>query len=286
MKISIIIPSYERPHKVLNLLESIEQQESDNPEVVLTLDGDPSQTEKILDKKEFGFELNITATGKKLGRGKNRNHGVSKSGGELLIFFDDDIILGDRILSGHIAFHQKNPDSILVGAILEKERIDDNEASKYKSHLSKKWRVGKKTGRMDLGNLFLTAANLSMPRAVFESLNGFDPALQDCEDLDLGIRAIKQGISVLFDPDLVVFHDDPQTFSSYCKRQEDYSKSKRTVLAKNEIEQTKKAKGQFLYPFFRMKLWPWLLDHFNLFLVFPRPFRYKIYDQVVNAHFR
>ncbi len=285
MKASVIIPTYNRPSKVVELLGYLEKQTFKDFEVIVAIDGEPDETLGSIASTKTGLDLKTKVSNSTLGRGKNRNHGVQESTGEILIFLDDDMVIEPVLIQKHIEFHQENQNTILVGAILEHEISKPKEAQLYKSHLSKKWMESKKPGSMGIRDLFITAANLSLPKEIFDRLKGFDEGLNDCEDLDLGIRAISLGIPVHFQPKTIAFHNDPISFGSLAKRQSQYGGSRVKVLAKNKVDPGPRPKLGVLQPIFRLRIWIWILDRFNLFLLFPRSLRYRFYDQIINAHF-
>lgn len=50
------------------------------------------------------------------------------------------------------------------------------------------------------------SCNLGYERALFERLQGFDPRLITAEDIDLNLRAVREGASILYRPDAVIYH--------------------------------------------------------------------------------
>jgi glycosyltransferase involved in cell wall biosynthesis len=50
------------------------------------------------------------------------------------------------------------------------------------------------------------SCNLAYSRALFVRLGGFDPRFVTAEDIDLNLRAVKDGATILYDPEGVVYH--------------------------------------------------------------------------------
>jgi GT2 family glycosyltransferase len=72
----------------------------------------------------------------------------------------------------------------------------------------------------------ITAANLSLPSKDFARLGGFDEGftIASCEDWELGMRARRDGVRVLYHPGLVVLHNDwAVDLDRFCERQRLYS---------------------------------------------------------------
>ncbi len=56
------------------------------------------------------------------------------------------------------------------------------------------------------------SCNLAYHRALFEQLGGFDPRFITAEDIDLNLRAVQLGASILYRPDATIYHYGWTTF--------------------------------------------------------------------------
>ena len=78
-------------------------------------------------------------------------------------------------------------------------------------------------GRMYSTDCFRTT-NCSLPKALVESVGGFDEtfSVPSAEDAELG-RRLKRALytTVLFDPEIPCFHDDPPNVDDLARRQQD-----------------------------------------------------------------
>ena len=91
-KYSIIIPVYNRPKEVEELLESLTKQTVTNFEVVLVEDGSSITCEKVFEK--FSSQLNLRYFFKpNTGPGQSRNFGFEKALGDYFVLFDSDCII-------------------------------------------------------------------------------------------------------------------------------------------------------------------------------------------------
>ncbi len=287
MDISVIIPTYRSATKAKKVLKHLENQTVQDFETILSIDGNGEQIKLELEKQNLNLQgIKIVCSGKNLGRGGNRNYGVRQSKGELLIFLDDDMEPMPDVISRFGQEHLKNEKLILVGAQMENEKEMKTEVEKFKSHLSRKWLSQITLEPMDRETLFLTGAIFSIRRKNFEALGGFDDSLSDCEDKDLGYRALDQGLEVRFDPGILGYHQDELTFRKYIKRQQEYQTELKKMEKKNKVI-PKSLSGsrskRSLRKIFRGGTFPFLMDRFNLFIVFPKKLRFKIYDMVITA---
>jgi dephospho-CoA kinase len=99
MYFSIIIPVYNRPDEINELLESLLQSNYTNEyEVVIVEDGSTITCEEIVSK--YSNSLNISYYFKKnSGPGDSRNYGMQKAKGDYFIIFDSDCIIPSQYLN-------------------------------------------------------------------------------------------------------------------------------------------------------------------------------------------
>src|SRR5690554_6521677 len=89
---SIIIPVYNRPDEVDELLESLTLQTYSDFEVLLIEDGSSLKCDLIAQKYEG--ELNVRYYFKEnSGRSETRNYGMERAEGEYFVFFDSDCVI-------------------------------------------------------------------------------------------------------------------------------------------------------------------------------------------------
>lgn len=292
MQVSVIIPTYNGAKKILNLLHSLEKQTFKEFEVIVVIDGSTDETKTILAEKQFSFPLKVIYQANK-GRAGARNTGVKNASADWLVFVDDDMRLEADALQKHWNFQQITKNAILVGNAIEDWNTLQNDLQKYKAILSRMWVnsiIAKQP--MPTDKLFLSSANCSMSKLLFEQLGGFDEKLIDAEDYDLGKRAIKQGISIYFDPEIIGWHDDFITCQSYIRRQQQYQKAHQRLkefyperYAYNPYVY-KPARGikRLIYRFFAGWFWVKIVDKYNFLMILPQKIRYKIYDIIITAN--
>ncbi|MFN0187172.1 MAG: glycosyltransferase family 2 protein [Bacteroidia bacterium] len=290
MTVSVIIPSYQGATKIVHILESLSNQKANLFEIIVIVDGSTDNTIELLSGNYFkGLVKIIEQTNK--GRAGARNAGAKLSSGELLIFYDDDMVPEVDSVGKHIQFHQNHSRAILTGNSPQKPASGESDFVRYRASISLKW-TSDATYEGDLvllqkHNLFMTAANCSLRKSVFQYLNGFDELLRDAEDKELAIRAHKLGIPIYFDKGNLAFHKEIQTCRSYISRLRQYAVANKIV---NELHpefapRPRKVSGyhKVIYRFLASSLWILIIDHFNVFVLLPREWRYKFYDAVTFA---
>lgn len=113
-KISIIVPVYNAEKYLIKLINSIENQNYNNYEVILVDDGSTDNSYKIM-QKLYKKNKNIKIyTKKNSGPGGTRKYGFEKSTGELIFFVDADDWLPEKsLLKINKLFNNKNPDVLI-----------------------------------------------------------------------------------------------------------------------------------------------------------------------------
>ena len=98
MKYSIIIPVYNRPDEVDELLESLTHQSETDFEVVVVEDGSAVPCQEVCEK--YAQQLNIQYfTKPNSGPGQTRNYGVERAQGDYVLILDSDVVLPEGYLA-------------------------------------------------------------------------------------------------------------------------------------------------------------------------------------------
>lgn len=296
MKVSIIIPTYNGAHKLPNILKAVSEQSYKPDEVIVVVDGSTDNTFEVLDEIQSNmigmkaiYQINS-------GRSCVRNRGVKEAKGDLLIFFDDDMRPLVNCVEQHVAFHNAYPDCIMTGGLQEEISSNTPEFIQFKSFLSSKWineLVNQKLLPLTKEKIFITAANFSIPKKIFERLGGFDYRLNDAEDFDLAVRAYEMGVPLYFNQTAFAWHDEVLSCSTYIKRLRQYTiaqkklRSLKPEIYKNHqkfsINQLSVAKRMF-FLFFANRLWIQVIENSKWLKILPRKLRFKVYDYVVTAN--
>lgn len=300
MNVSVIIPTYNGAHKIVNILHALSQQTYKDFEIIIVIDGSTDNTKEVIVNfiESAGcipiinnIRIIEQANG---GRAVSRNRGAKEASGDLLIFFDDDVRPVAECISIHSKHHLDFFNSILVGNVpedMEKMRTD---FQKYKAFLSHKWTVPLATANDSAITKYpyLTAANFSIKRQCFFDLGGFDERLTDAEDFDLAVRAYLGKIPIHFIQGAIAWHDDFITCRSYIKRLRQYkvANDKLEELKPDLIksfrvnnQMTRRFIKSFIYTILSQKLFVDLVDDAGLLKILPKTWRYKLYDLITTG---
>lgn len=284
MKASVIIPTYNGRDRIGRTLDALGAQSMKEFETIVVIDGSSDDTLVVL-KSRKDYDMLRIVEQENQGRAGSRNSGAALAIGQILAFCDDDMRPNPEWVERHLAHHDHHHDSVLVGGQMEDYNEMGSDIQRYKAHLSRKWTAlvhTEENGTMKAP--FITAANFSISKSLFEKLGGFDDAFTDAEDRDLAIRCKKQNISIYFDPLNVGWHLDRITAKRYSNRLKEYHKATEQLKQKHPgyFETLKEGPPnglkKMVYLFCSLNLWIWIIDHFNLLRVVPRKLRYRFYD--------
>ena len=97
MKYSIIVPVFNRPDEVDELLESLTHQTEKDFEVVIVEDGSQTPCEDVCKRYENLMDIHYYYK-ENSGPGQSRNYGAERAKGEYLLILDSDVVLPEGYL--------------------------------------------------------------------------------------------------------------------------------------------------------------------------------------------
>ena len=292
--ISIIIPTYNGAHKLPYLLEALSQQTLKPDQILVVVDGSSDWTASVLQSFRQRMPALESIFIENSGRSVVRNTGAQQATGDILLFFDDDMVPEADCVQKHCQHHMQEDASFLTGMAID--CFTETDIQRYKTSLALKWaRQISGNGKILLGkeNLYLTAAHFSTHRSTFEQLGGFDEKLRDAEDGDLAHRAHKKGYRLFFDHSLMANHRDQIKGISYIRRLREYRQAHIMLYASkpqiyNDVKKSYQYRPGFLkrlvYRFFATERWIRWLDHDNGKWLLPRSIRYRIYSLIITSN--
>ncbi|GAB3330194.1 hypothetical protein GCM10027429_07090 [Marivirga atlantica] len=295
MKVSIIIPTYNRSSQITTLLKSLESQTYKDFEVIVVNDGSSDNTLETLNNFKADSLLNITIINSpNKGRAGSRNLGSKQANGDLLIFFDDDVRPSKSCVDSHVQFHKLHGENnILGGACFYDDSKFKDDFNFFRKEMESSW-YQKTNKYLKSESLRINGANFSIHRNIFEGVNGFDERLTDKEDFALAYRVHKIfKTQVYFSRDTWVYHDDFKGLKDYINRAIESRKAELEMLnlysdlkeldPKRFITKPSFLKS-FFFNFFKLKRVIDFCDSNQNFLLLPKFIRYKFYDFIITAN--
>jgi len=217
LNFSIIIPVYNRPNEIDELLESITKQDfTDDFEVLIIEDGSTDKSEIIVEK--YKSQLNITYHFKEnSGAGASRNFGMEKAKGNYFIILDSDIIVPEEYLTEvKKALEHTFTDAFGGPDTAHKSFTAMQKAINY-SMTSVLTTGGIRGNKNAFGKFQPRSFNLGLSKAAFEKTNGFSD-LKVGEDIDLIFRLWKNGFETQLIANAFVYHKRRSTIKQFFKQ--------------------------------------------------------------------
>jgi GT2 family glycosyltransferase len=152
-----------------------------------------------------------------------RNAGAAVAEGELFIFLDSDCTIADRQWIGkHLQAHARGERRLVGGSVRAIGVGIGGKAFSYNN-----WFVCH-PGRRSIpkGVYHLQTTNLSMRRDHFNALGGFDINLRAGEDVEFSVRAKREGVAIVYLPEICIEHINRTTFGEYIEVNYRYGRSR------------------------------------------------------------
>lgn len=213
---SFIIPVYNRPQEVKELLGSMTAQTDRAFEIIIVEDGSDQPCEAIC--KAFEPLLSISYyNNKKSGPGFTRNFGCEKAKGNYFIFLDSDCMLPPQ----YVQVIRKELEHHYVDAFGGPDRAhpDFNILQKAISHsMTSFLTTGGTRGQGEqLGKFYPRSFNMGFSKEVYQKTHGF-PGMRLGEDIDLSIRIIENGFSTRLIQEAYVYHKRRTTLRKFFRQ--------------------------------------------------------------------
>lgn len=210
---SIIIPVYNRPDEIADLLQSLVSQTYVHFEVVVVEDGSSICCKNIVDMYADCLTVRYYYIDNS-GPGGARNYGVQQSAGEYLIILDSDCILpATYVEQVHESFRYYGADAF-GGADRAHPSFSNIQKAVSYAMTSFLTTGGIRGSRKKLDTFYPRSFNMGMRREVYLTLGGF-ASMRYGEDIDFSIRIINRGYKCCYFPAAWVYHKRRTSFRQF-----------------------------------------------------------------------
>ena len=204
MKYSLIIPVYNRPDEVDELLASLEVQTLKDFEVVVVEDGSTTPCQNVVNEHASRLALRYFQK-ENSGPGQSRNYGAARSQGEYLIVLDSDCVLPPGYLQAVDDELTRKPCDAFGGPDRAHESFTPVQKAINYSMTSFFTTGGIRGGKKKLDKFYPRSFNMGIRAELYHRLDGFS-AMRFGEDIDFSIRIFKSGASCRLFPEAWVWH--------------------------------------------------------------------------------
>lgn len=207
MLLSIIVPVYNRPDEVRELLASLVQQSVLDYELIIVEDGSTLPCRSILEGYASLLPNYTYLPISNAGPSKARNSGARIARGDYLLILDSDVVLPPYFLERVAdALRQTGADAWGGPDTAAPDFSPMQKAVNYA--MTSLWTTGGiRGGKADGMEKFKPRTfNMGCRRELFLSLGGFSEDMRYGEDIDFSLRLLSSGAKVLLFPEAYVYH--------------------------------------------------------------------------------
>lgn len=224
MFFSVIIPLYNRPQEIAELLESLTLQTYKDFEVIIVEDGSIVTGEDIV--KSFADRLAVRYFMKvNEGQGIARNYGFARAKGDYFIVLDSDVILPNGYLQ-HVLTGIKSegwdafggPDAAHSSFTTVQKAISYAMTSPFTTG-------GIRGNKKHVGQFHPRSFNMGLSREVYEHTGGFRLSRRS-EDIEFSIRIINEGFKVGLISEAYVYHKRRTSLLQFYKQTNSFGKGR------------------------------------------------------------
>ena len=204
MRYSVIVPVFNRPDEVEELLDSLTRQTRQDFEVLLVEDGSTVPCEE--DARRYEDRLAVRYFSKpNSGPGQTRNYGAERAEGQWLIILDSDVIVPEGYFAAVDAELEREPADAFGGPDRAHESFSDIQKAINYAMTSFFTTGGIRGGKKKLDKFYPRSFNMGIRREAYAALGGFSK-MRFGEDIDLSIRIFKAGYCCRLFPEAWVWH--------------------------------------------------------------------------------
>ncbi|TXJ62828.1 glycosyltransferase [Prevotella brunnea] len=216
MKYSIIVPVFNRPDEVDELLESLVNQEEKDFEVIIVEDGSQIPCEDVC--RKYADQLTLRYFMKpNSGPGQSRNYGAERAEGEYLLILDSDVVLPNGYLKAVSDELDRESADAFGGPDRAHNSFTDTQKAISYSMTSFFTTGGIRGGKKKLDKFYPRSFNMGIRRDVYMELGGFSK-MRFGEDIDFSIRIFKAGKRCRLFPEAWVWHKRRTDFRKFWRQ--------------------------------------------------------------------
>ena len=216
MKYSIIVPVYNRPDEVDELLQSLCEQTVKDFEVIIVEDGSIKPCKDVCNKYAGILSLHYYAK-ENSGPGQSRNYGAERANGKYVIILDSDVVLPSGYLQAIEEELAQQPCEAFGGPDAAHPDFTPVQKAISYSMTSFFTTGGIRGGKAKLDKFYPRSFNMGIRRDVYQQLGGFTK-MRFGEDIDFSYRIVEAGYQPRLFPEAWVWHKRRTDFRKFFRQ--------------------------------------------------------------------
>lgn len=216
MRYSVVVPVFNRPDEVDELLASLCRQSEADFEVLVVEDGSTRPCRDVCEK--YDGQLNLRYFDKpNSGPGQSRNYGAERAKGDYLIILDSDVVLPPDYLRQVSLELRREPCEAFGGPDRAHDSFTPTQKAISYAMTSFFTTGGIRGGKKKLDKFYPRSFNMGIRRDVYLKLGGFSK-MRFGEDIDFSIRIFKAGYRCRLFPEAWVWHKRRTDFRKFWRQ--------------------------------------------------------------------
>ena len=217
LNFSIIIPVYNRPKEIDELLESLTKQDfSDDFEILIIEDGSTEKCDAIIEKYTNQLDLKYFFK-ENSGAGASRNFGMQKALGNYFIILDSDVIVPKQYLFEVKKALENNFTDAFGGPDAAHKSFTALQKAINYSMTSVLTTGGIRGKKQAVGKFQPRSFNLGLSKKGFDKTNGFSK-MKNGEDIDLTFGLWENGFETQLIENAFVYHKRRSSIKQFFKQ--------------------------------------------------------------------
>ncbi len=216
MTYSIIVPVYNRPDEVDELLGSLASQTVSDFEVIIVEDGSQQPCKDVCDRYAGILPLHYHCKANS-GPGESRNYGVDRARGDYVIILDSDVVLPEGYLAAVDDELRRQPCEAWGGPDASHPTFTPVQRAISYSMTSFFTTGGIRGGKKKLDKFYPRSFNMGVRRDVYQTLGGFS-RMRFGEDIDFSYRIVEAGYQPRLFPQAWVWHKRRTDFRKFFRQ--------------------------------------------------------------------
>lgn len=216
MLFSVIVPVYNRPKEVDELLKSLTAQTYKRFEILIVEDGSRDDCREIVDKYRDVLEIQYFYK-ENSGQGFSRNYGFERAKGDFLVVFDSDCIIPAHYFNIVYNYLKEEPVDAWGGPDRAHPDFTYTQKAISYSMTSPFTTGGIRGNKKHYGTFHPRSFNMGISRNVYYSTGGYQITRMG-EDLEFSIRILKQGFKTVLIEEAYVYHKRRTNFRQFFRQ--------------------------------------------------------------------
>lgn len=224
MFFSVVVPLYNRPSEIRELLKSLVKQSYTNFEVIIVEDGSTKDAKSIVESFQDKLDVHYYFKENE-GQGFARNYGFERAKGDFFVVFDSDVIVPEDYFEVVNRALQEFGYDAFGGPDAAHHSFTDLQKAISYSMTSPFTTGGIRGNKKHVGDFHPRSFNMGISSSVYQETKGYKLSRRS-EDIEFSIRMINAGYKVGLIPEAFVYHKRRTSLAQFYKQIYNFGKGR------------------------------------------------------------